>query len=169
MIACFCKGIWFPCDVQHTIVGFLQSSPLCKKNTTANSAQFESCVLWVCRRRGRWKMKDEDGCFVASVKLFFAGAKIFFCRCDEFFLQANGERILESVFKLSLICVWICFLGLSEALWGIFTLSRLVNRPLFTAPWQRKSIPKHLSAKLKIILKQILRKQNIFLGLQIPR
>ena len=48
------------------------------------------------------------------------------------------------------------FWGLSEVLWGIFTLSRLVNRPLFTALWQRKSIPKHLSAKLKIILKQIL-------------
>ena len=32
------------------------------------------------------------------------------------------------------MCLNLLFWGLSEALWGIFTLSRLVNRPLFTAP-----------------------------------
>ena len=46
--------------------------------------------------------------------------------------------------------------GFSEALFGIFTFFVLANRPLFAAPKQCKYTQKHLSAKLEIILKQIL-------------
>ena len=58
-------------------------------------------------------------------------------------------RIIASLF-LNLL------FGLSVGLLGIFALSILANRPLFAAPWQRKSTLKHLSAKLEINLKQIL-------------
>ena len=57
---------------------------------------------------------------------------------------------------------FILLFGLSEALLGIFVLSILANRPLFAAPWQHKSTQKHLSAKLEIILKQILNATIIF-------
>ena len=52
--------------------------------------------------------------------------------------------------------------GLFEALFGIFTLSALANRPLFAAIRECKSAQKHLSNKLEIKFKQTLNEKGTF-------
>ncbi|MBQ3237724.1 MAG: hypothetical protein IJA98_01465, partial [Bacteroidaceae bacterium] len=53
--------------------------------------------------------------------------------------------------------------SLFEALFTIFTLFVLANRPLFAATKQCKSAQKHLSTKLEIKSKQILNGIEIFM------
>ena len=51
---------------------------------------------------------------------------------------------------------YVILFSLFEALFTIFTLFVLANRPLFAATKQCKSAQKHLSTKLEIKSKQIL-------------
>ena len=56
---------------------------------------------------------------------------------------------------------YVILFSLFEALFTIFTLFVLANRPLFTATKQCKSVQKHLSTKLEIKSKQILKVYQI--------
>ena len=55
---------------------------------------------------------------------------------------------------------YVILFSLFEALFTIFTLFVLANRPLFAATKQCKSAQKYLSTKLEIKSKQILKQTN---------
>ena len=81
------------------------------------------------------------------------------------FLPNPQARRKERSHEAERDCLFLTFsllLGqlsrLFESLFGIFTLSILVNRPLFTANREGKSTRKYLSTKLGIKTKQVSRK-----------
>ena len=57
--------------------------------------------------------------------------------------------------------------GLFEALFGIFALSILANRPLFVANREYKSTQKFLSTKLEIKSKQLLNSVNVSVNVSV--
>ena len=72
------------------------------------------------------------------------------------FLYFHDRIVLESVWIFTANKFYVILFSLFEALFTIFTLFVLANRPLFAATKQCKSAQKHLSTKLEIKSKQIL-------------
>ena len=62
----------------------------------------------------------------------------------------------------------VILFSLFEALFTIFTLFVLANRPLFAATKQCKSAQKHLSTKLEIKSKQILNVTRLYAVYTLP-
>ena len=71
--------------------------------------------------------------------------------------RPNWENLLRICLDFTANKFYVILFSLFETLYTIFTLFVLANRPLFAATKQCKSVQKHLSTKLEIKSKQILR------------
>ena len=73
------------------------------------------------------------------------------------FLKISTGNSLRICLDFTANKFYVILFSLFEALFSIFTLFALANRPLFAAFKQCKSSQKHLSTKLEIKSKQLLR------------